>query len=141
MFPITSRISHLQRIFCSCAGCHRRLIQIHLIAIIKEIDLCIHCTGLFFMYVHKGIGRFLSLLSESNLYLRGKTHTYRISLMRATYEQFFYMTLFLVILMDWRLSVEVAYNPIHIPLFRKRRRIWLSPISQVSVCRSTPDNE
>ena len=60
------------------------------------------------MYVHKGIGRFLSLLSESNLYLRGKTHTYRISLMRATYEQFFYMTLFLVILMDWRLSVEVA---------------------------------
>lgn len=71
----------------------------------------------FFMYVHKGIGRFLSLLSENNLYLRGKTHTYRISLMRATYEQFFYMTLFLVILMDWRLPVEVAYNPIHIPLF------------------------
>ena len=36
----------------------------------------------FFMYVHKGIGRFLSLLSENNLYLRGKTHTYRIKLMR-----------------------------------------------------------
>ena len=75
------------------------------------------------MYVHKGIGRFLSLLSENNLYLRGKTHTYRISLMRTTYEQFFYMTLFLVILMDWRLPVEVAYNPIRIPLFRERRRI------------------
>ena len=63
----------------------------------------------FFIYVHKGIGRFLSLLSENNLYLRGKTHTYRISLM--------------LILMVWRLPVEVAYNPIHIPLFREVRRI------------------
>ena len=60
-----------------------------------------------YMFIRESVV-FLSLLSENNLYLRGKTHTYRISLMLTTYEQFFYMTLFLVILMDWRLPVEVA---------------------------------